>query len=184
MVGATPAAPPVYPAPPAKPPAALCLFGRSLPYCASVLLAEMSVSLRSSGAWSGYLEGGLLVNQGRHNAWGISLGLVDTTPPLFRPIVSNAEVAGQHKFLVAHGRHRRWLTHWLGVDTSLGGGRFGVDGQVAIEIADAIAIVGGASEVPDPTGGKLAVSIGVRIGAPGLIGLLAVLTGTSTGPSL
>jgi hypothetical protein len=172
------------PQPTAKPPSEVCLIGRALPYCASIMLAEMSVSLRDDGVWSADLEGGLLVNQGRHNAWGLSLGLVDTAPPLLRPVTSNATVTGQYKFMVVHGRYRRWLTDWRAVDSSVGGGRFGLDGQAAIEIGDAIAIVVGGSTVPDPTGGKQGATIGVRLGAPALLLLLAVITGSKDGPIL
>jgi hypothetical protein len=175
----SPAFDPVVLSPPAKPPSAMCLIGRALPDCANILVVETLLSVRDDGAWSGSFEGGVLVNQGRHNAWGVSLGVVDTSPPLLRPLVSDDTMPGKHTFMVAHARYRRWLTNWLGVDASVGGGYFGPDGQAAIEVGDFIAVVASASTLPDPTGGKLEAAIGIRIGAPALIGLLMVLTGTS-----
>jgi len=149
----TPAAPEARP----KEVQSVCAIGRSGDQCASIFLLELTI--RGGNVDISEFDVGLLVNQGREQAWGATIGAVG--------------YEGEGGWL-AKGRFRRWLDNWVGIDLALGAGKLGTYEQralggvaeVALELGDVIAFSAGLNTVVDPytQDRRMAATAGVRLG--------------------
>lgn len=172
--GATPPewnVPPPPPAPNADRPVeqrAVCAIGRAGERCASIFVLELTA--RGGNVDLSELDVGLLVNQGRYQAWGATIGAV------------GYEGAGGW---LAKARYRRWLNSFVGLDAGVGAGSVGPYeyrraagvAEVAVELGDVIAFSAGLNTLPDPSTNshRLAATAGVRLGLVPLLTIAAML---------
>ena len=161
----TAAAPPVE-----KGPSALCFDGKRSE-CKSIGLIE--AGYRGGVSQVSTFDVGVIFNY-RNHAFGATVGWVAYEHRLAPGKTIEAS-------FVPKARYRRWLSNEIGVDVGVGGGSFGVNGEVAIEWRDIIAISAGSNTFPVEMGRGLSGTVGVRVGAKGLLALLYVAASLAGG---
>jgi hypothetical protein len=159
--------PPTEPPPVApQPMKSICLEGR--PTCMTTFLLEGSG--RGGNATVGVLDLGLLVTHD-HDAFGATIGWMS-----FR---RGAAIATSSAY---KARYRRYLGEdGFAVDLGVGGGHYGVSGEVAIGYRDIIALTAGVETLPHELGARGGAGIGIRLGTEGLALLVYALASLAGG---
>lgn len=153
----------------------LCFLGRPQKHCSAMLVAEVGYGFgkTTAGAQEGSaiipLQGGLLVNISKHNAIGATAGGV-----WLEQFDADAKTKTFEGSFAALVRYRRWLYDYFSADLSVGAGRDGVIGELALQVGDVFALTGGVHQVKIEGDNELAYTFGIKIGAV-LVGTAARL---------
>ena len=127
------------------------------------------VGYRGGTSVTATFDVGVLVSQGRRNAWGFTVGYLASEKQYADTNTSYLDARGAYK-----ARYRRYVGDGgFALDVGAGGGKYGASGELALGYRDIIAISAGVNTFATDNGDTdAAANVGVRLGTTGILAAL------------